>query len=489
MEDTEYDLYGGGELPPPSVPPPSTDRPASILRAGTAPAFDQVFIPKTGAGIRKRSRVSFAAKTSNDDGSTTPTAGGGSVYYGGSGAATPEEDPDAEAHARMDAAMSPAARRAAARKRRRTVAPETFAAHVPSSSADGGAVVAARELLAEGYVAWAKPKSDPDAFIIASVEGGARSNRYIWAGGGRDPRKHLGANPSAEMLSGGGSAAGATDDEGRMVVHEDDVVGSTGTEQWEELGGNPASGGINSRCPPGPRVEITLAHNEHAVLEPPHAPTARQILVVSGPAGVGKSTLACDYLIRWRSLRPDAPAYLITALEGEDESLPSSKSNSTLNLIKLNLRKLVLKPMPIKMLRGALVIVDDVESMKKDEQKTVRALVEQICVRGRSHAKGVPGTSLIICMHLPSNRDETRTLLNECDTFVFFPSDPGSYGTMLTALQRYIGLSESQAHAALRERSRFLAIHKSMPRVFISDGRLAIMPRPFAEKAAKAGMQ
>ena len=455
-------------------------------------------LAKGGRAPRPRKRKTDAPPTT-DMGDDEPDfqGGGGSgpplyetyttyaTYGGGGGDAEPDPD-QYDGGGDNTAAGDKRARRAAAKRAKRTIAPPTLA-DIQAPPRERGAVSATRALLAEGYVAWAPPKSDPHAFVVASVEGGARARRFVWAGGGKNPRA-MGAGDHQEAETAAAAATGAGSD-GTTHVHDDDVVGITGTEEWHTAppaGG--ATGGVGATaprvlCPPGPRSEIVLAPNEHFVPEPPHGPDDRKITVVSGPAGVGKSTYACDQLIRFRSLRPHAPAYLITALETEDESLPTSKTNPKLNLIKLNPAKLVHKPMPLKLLAGSFVIVDDVESMKPEEQKAVRTLVDQIAVRGRCHERGKGGISLLVCMHAPSRGMETRTLLNECDEFVFFPYDPGSYGTMLYALQRYVGLSEAQAQAAMREKSRTLVIRKNSPRLMIAEGRIFVLSRPFADKA------
>jgi len=406
-----------------------------------------------------------------------------------------------------DDGLTPAARKAAKRKRARTVAPPDLS-HLDDGGGsgpggddddEGPAVSAARALLAEGYVSWTPPRSDPDTFIIASVVGGARNGRFVWAGGGRDPRKH-GRLLTDDGDGGGGGGGGgngalaggaASSDEHAFVrapIHPDDVAGSTGTEAWEVsptgyAGGAPLSVKGRALCPPGPAAALIIAPNERFILEPDHGPDTRRIRVISGPNGVGKSTLAYEDAVRFRSLRPHKPIYLITALEGEDESLPSAKVNPTLGIKKVDVKKLTARPLPLRLLLGALVIVDDIESMTPPQAKAVRRLIDTICVRGRCHRAGAGGVSLIVCMHLPTNREETRTLLNECDVFTFFPYDPGSYGPMLYALQKYVGLSGAQAQAAMREKTRVFSVHKHSPRIAVMDGKIMTLPRPFADKA------
>ncbi len=75
--------------------------------------------------------------------------------------------------------------------------------------------------------------------------------------------------------------------------------------------------------------------------------------------------------------------------------------------------------------------------------------------------------------HLPSNRTDTRRILNECHIFVYFPRS--SSAKIKYVLQEYIGLDKNQISEFKRKNSRWIAIILNFPGIFIAEHCLGLL--------------
>jgi hypothetical protein len=74
-------------------------------------------------------------------------------------------------------------------------------------------------------------------------------------------------------------------------------------------------------------------------------------------------------------------------------------------------------PIPIKSLANLVIIFDDVDVISdKRIRDGVYNLLNQVLEIGRHF-----NITCLMTNHLPSNRNDTRRILNECHIFVYFP--------------------------------------------------------------------
>jgi hypothetical protein len=74
--------------------------------------------------------------------------------------------------------------------------------------------------------------------------------------------------------------------------------------------------------------------------------------------------------------------------------------------------------------------------------------------------------------HLPSNRNDTRRVLNECHIFVYFPR---SSSKVKYVLSEYIGLDKKQISEFKKLNTRWAAILKNYPGIFVSEHKLGLL--------------
>ncbi len=75
--------------------------------------------------------------------------------------------------------------------------------------------------------------------------------------------------------------------------------------------------------------------------------------------------------------------------------------------------------------------------------------------------------------HLPSNRTDTRRILNECRIFVYFPRS--SSAKIKYVLAEYIGLSKNQIMDFKKKNSRWIAVIKNYPGIWVSERQLGLL--------------
>lgn len=190
----------------------------------------------------------------------------------------------------------------------------------------------------------------------------------------------------------------------------------------------------------------------------------REIILVSGPSGSGKSHWIKNYVRNYVRIYPHNDVYLISSLK-KDETLDA------LDMIKrIDVDKLVASPSKdVYTWSDALVIIDDVEGLDKPKAAAVQAVQDLIASEGRhSH------TSLIRAAHLSTNYKETRLLLQEAHGYVLFPQ-AGAHSQYMYLLTKYGGMDKKLASAFLQTPSRWVYIHHTMPKYTLTAESLSLM--------------
>ena len=203
--------------------------------------------------------------------------------------------------------------------------------------------------------------------------------------------------------------------------------------------------------------KIRLDRGEHLRLEPTHDPKGRDVLYIAGRSGSGKSTIALHFAQRYHELWPKRPVVLISRLN-EDATLDKAKF-----LKRIRVESLVSDPMDISELGDCLLIVDDVEGLKKAEADAVQNVADMVGNLGRHEQ-----VTMLYLSHLSTNYKQTRNLLSESMLYVVFPS-MASTKDLNNLLGSYAGFDKKQIESVKVIPSRWIAVRRFYPTVVMSD--------------------
>ncbi len=139
----------------------------------------------------------------------------------------------------------------------------------------------------------------------------------------------------------------------------------------------------------------------------------RECQYISGCSGSGKSRYCALYMRQWKKLFPDGKIYLFS-----DKDFDPAYEG--ISLTRVNIRELVKIPGKLDELNfeNALVVFDDIDTIMDKKMSTiVQALQRRVLELCRQF-----NTYNLNINHLNNEGHKTRTFLNECDRYVFFPS-------------------------------------------------------------------
>ena len=195
----------------------------------------------------------------------------------------------------------------------------------------------------------------------------------------------------------------------------------------------------------------------------PNPKTERAILYITGPSGSGKSTFSRKYLEQYKKTFKDNEVYLFS-------SLPDDESLDELELKRVRLDASIYEdPIPIKDFTNAAVIFDDIDVIAdKRIREGVYSLLNQILEIGR-HFK----ITCLVTNHLPSNRSDTRRILNERHAFIYFPRSSSS--KIKYVLTEYIGLDKKHIAKFKKMNSRWICIIKNFPGAYLSEREVGLL--------------
>ena len=188
----------------------------------------------------------------------------------------------------------------------------------------------------------------------------------------------------------------------------------------------------------------------------------RDILYITGASGSGKTTFTAGYLEQYKKKFPKNPIYIFSALK-EDETLDKIKG---VKRIKIG-ANLLSDPIDIDDLKDSCCVFDDIDVIgDKKHREAVYKVLNSILETGR-HTK----TSCINTNHLPTNKGETRRILNEAHVVVYFPHS-GSVRGINYLLQDYVGLSKEEISYIKKQNSRWACIYKNFPQIIMLEKQM-----------------
>lgn len=207
---------------------------------------------------------------------------------------------------------------------------------------------------------------------------------------------------------------------------------------------------------------LTLPPNGAWAFEPLPAITAddkpkREVYLVTGPSGSGKSHWIRSYATNYLKLFPENSVYLISSLH-HDDTLDTMKDIKRIDIEKL----VATPPKDVKTWANSLVIIDDIEGLDKVKGDAVYRVQDMVASEGR-HSN----TSLLRASHLSTDYKRTRLLLQEAHGFVIYPQS-GAHSQYMYLLTKYGGMDKKAASALLATQTRWLTVHHTQPRFILS---------------------
>jgi hypothetical protein len=222
------------------------------------------------------------------------------------------------------------------------------------------------------------------------------------------------------------------------------------------------------QCPEGFKIAI----------EPTHIEGARDVIMVGGKSGSGKSHIARNFAIRYHELHPDNPINFISYLE-EDPTI--DKISKVFNRIKPE--SFLEGEQTVHDFENSLTIVDDVEGYERSNKEIhnrIQSVIDMIATMGRHN-----GSSILVSSHLLTDYKRTRLFLGEANHFVVF-AHGASQNQLYNLLCRYAGLDKFDVDALRALRSRWVCVRTIFPLTVIHEGGVYLLrPKESIESKTK----
>lgn len=202
-------------------------------------------------------------------------------------------------------------------------------------------------------------------------------------------------------------------------------------------------------------------------IEPTHVEGARDVIMVGGKSGSGKSHVARNFAVRYHALHPDNPINFISYLE-EDPTI--DKISSVFKRIK---PETLLENEPtVHDFENSLTIIDDVEGYErtnKEIHNKIQAVIDMIATMGRHNS-----SSILVSSHLLTDYKRTRLFLGEANHFVVF-AHGASQNQLYNLLCRYAGLDKTDVDELRLLRSRWVCVRTIFPLTVLHENGVSLL--------------
>lgn len=196
----------------------------------------------------------------------------------------------------------------------------------------------------------------------------------------------------------------------------------------------------------------------------PNPMTEREVIYITGPSGSGKSTYLSKYCKEWKKKNKEGEIYVFSSLN-DDECVDELKPKR----IRID-DTLITEPLPIDEFNSSMCIFDDIDVISdKKIRDAVYGFLNQCLEIGRHHKINV-----IITNHLPTAGKDSRRILNECHSVVYFPHS-GSMRGLKYLLENYIGLDKKDMQYAKKAKSRWCCIFKNYPQIMLTERNIKVL--------------
>lgn len=177
-------------------------------------------------------------------------------------------------------------------------------------------------------------------------------------------------------------------------------------------------------------------------------------IYICGAAGSGKSFYIAQYLSEFIKYYPKYRIYLFSQ-KTEDKHLDSLITK------RIPLDKLPEANFEAEDFKSTMVIFDDIDVISDKKINTATfELVDKILEIGRSYQ-----TFCLMTMHLASNREQTKRILNRCTHFVFFKKSAGR--NLKYALENYLNFEPKEIRQLLRYDTNSYCIFRTCPQIIL----------------------
>lgn len=189
------------------------------------------------------------------------------------------------------------------------------------------------------------------------------------------------------------------------------------------------------------------------------SPTGRDVILVMGKSGTGKSHFLRAFAHNYMRMYRSREVFLLSGLD-RDATLDALSGLNRIDRTKLSSDK----PEKIEPWRDSLVLVDDIETLPKDEAEAADKLQSTAITQGRHEH-----VSYVRAMHPVVGK------LPKADTLMVAESDgivvyPGTSDKSYIYLLARVGIAESAARRILSTKdSRWVYVHHTPPRFTVSE--------------------
>ena len=176
-------------------------------------------------------------------------------------------------------------------------------------------------------------------------------------------------------------------------------------------------------------------------------------IFIAGASGSGKSTFAGNYMKRYKKKFKDNEMFVFSR-NTEDIALDKAEP------IRVELSEEILEePLDMTELNNSLVVFDDITTIpNKEIKEEVLRLREDLLECGRKE-----NIYVLVTNHNLLDYKNTRNLLNEASSVVFFPKGGGGQHQIQSFLTRHAGLSKKEIQKIRGLSSRWVSIYRTYP--------------------------
>ena len=226
-----------------------------------------------------------------------------------------------------------------------------------------------------------------------------------------------------------------------------------------------------------PTRDVVLPEGEFFALEPTNLVKGRDVIMVGGKSGSGKSHTARNFATRYHMLWPRRPIHLVSYLK-QDDTLDALKFLKRLDPA-VEFRD---GPPGLDFFNDSLTIFDDIEGFQRDDPEThdmLQQTIDMIATTGRHNS-----SSLLVASHLLTDYKRTRLFLGEAQKFVLFPNGC-SMKQMTNLLGLYGGCDTDELRRIRRLPSRWVALCTTFPSLVLYESGCYLLHTDHNADAAK----
>jgi len=196
----------------------------------------------------------------------------------------------------------------------------------------------------------------------------------------------------------------------------------------------------------------------------PNTHTERQVLMIVGQSGSGKSYYLNQYMKNYKkAYKNKKPIYFISNVE-EDKSI----DEKIVKRVALN-DSWISEPLTVDDVKDSLVCFDDIEMIKNQGIKAeVFKFINEILTTGRH-----TNTSCALIVHYANNKRYLIDFLNETHSFTYFPRSSNRGTNYL--LENYLGLDSKEIKKIKKLESRWATIFKNFPGAVLTEKNLFML--------------